>query len=496
MFWSPDSRYIGFAAGGNLRKIAIAGGPAVTVCPLPGSLFAGGSWSPDGETIVFSSGSAPPALYEVPTQGGEPRLLFDRVDGEKGPGNHRPHFLPAKAAARSLLLTIGNRIAADIYLKNLETGALVKLAEGVRSIFSPSGHVVYQTAMERGGLWALPFSLETLEVTGAAFSVATGVGDPSIGTDGTLVTVSLSGAQGSRRLVWRDRKGIKLGEIGQPQPGIDSPALSPDGRRVAVTGTDDESGQRDIWLHQVDRAIKQRLTFHAVEDNYPSWSPDGERIMFLSTRGGSEDLFERTADGSGEAGNLLGSPAREMFADWSPDGRTLIYNVIAAETGYDLWLLIPGADGEPAVPKPFLATPFAEHSPQISPDGRFVAYVTHESGNDQVLVREFPGGGGRWQVSTAGGVQPRWSHDGKELFYAEGNSLMAVAVSSSPTFSVGKAQRLFDDSNLGIGAWDYDVSSDGRFVMVEDIVEEGEGRRKPAIHVTENWYEEFRDRDE
>ncbi len=394
-----------------------------------------------------------------------------------------------------MLLTVGTRSVRDIYLKNLETGELNKLAEGGRPLYSSTGHILYQTAPLSGGLWALPFTLETLEATGEAFPVAEEVGDPSLAEDGTLVAVDVIRG-GLRQLIWRDRLGNKVGEIGQPQASIQTPTLSPEGRHVAVEGREGIAELGDIWLHEVARAVKQRLTFDVVRDAFPAWSASGETIVFNSIRQGAGDLFERAADGGGEARTIVESPAvAEWQSDWLPDGRHLVYEVISQETGYDLALLARETDRADGNTRPFLATPFSEVSPQISPNGRLVAYCSDESGSREVYVREFPEGGGRWQVSERGGCQPRWSHDGRELFYVEGDTLMAVKVNLSPSFSVGEGQLLFQDPTLSGANWDYDVAADGSFVMVEDVVAEGESRRKAAIRITENWYEEFRDRE-
>ncbi len=493
IFWSPDSRFVGFSASGQLKKVAIAGGPPITVCPLPGSIYDGGDWSPDGNTIVFSSSAGDPILYQAPARGGEPQLLFEPVRKEYGRGNQHPHFLPSEAGARALLLTVGNRTNREIYVKNLETGELTLLGEGVRPLYSSSGHVIYQTGAEKGGLWAPPFSLQTLKPTGEVFPIAEGVGDASLSVDGTLVALDIAG-DARERLVWRDRAGTKVGEIGRPQAQILYPSLSPSSGRVAVSSRDDTASPRNIWLYDVERPVKQRLTFADAADHFPAWSPDGERVVFSSDRSAFRGLFERRMDGSEEAYKLVDSPGDQQLGEWSPDGRHLIYSVTREATAADIWILSKGVDGESADSRPFLETAFAEQSPQISPDGRYVAYRTDESGEDQVFVREFPEGNGRWQVSTNGGVQPRWSHDGTELFFVDGNALMAAKVTTTPSFAVGEVRGLFDDPYLGRSSWDYDVSEDGRFVMVEEIVPEGESRRKPSIHITQNWYEEFRDR--
>ena len=493
LFWSPDSQFIGFAAGTELKKVSVQGGPAITLCPLPGRIWEGGAWSFDGDSIVFSSGS-PPVLHEVPARGGEPQLLFEPETSGKGSANIQPHFLPVESGARSIVYNVGSYTDREIVVKNLETGAREVLAEGAFPRYSPSGHILYQTAAFSPGLWALPFSLETLKPTGEAFSIAENSGDPSVAEDGTLVYVDLLGG-GRQQLVWRNREGKKLGVIGQPQDLIRFPALSPDGRHVAVRGLEDNN--EDVWVHEVGRSLKRRLTFDAAPDGRPIWSPSGKEIAFRSNRGeGYDKIYIRPADGTGEPALLVDNPLDEIPNDWSPDGKYLLYSVNGEETAWDLWYLKRKEDGSGFEPVPFLQTSFSERAAKFSPDGRFVAYVSDESGRNEVYVRPFPGGDGKWQVSGNGGTQPRWGKDGKELFYVERDTLMAVAVATTPSFTSGAVTRLFQDAYLlGLDAPRYDVSGDGRrFVLREPVA--GTEEKPPSIHIVENWFEEFRGREQ
>ena len=493
LFWSPDSQFIGFAVGTELKKVSVQGGPAITLCQLPGRIWDGGAWSFDGDSIVFSSGS-PPVLHEVPARGGEPQLLFQPETSEKGPASNQPHFLPVESGARSIIYNVGSYTDREIVVKNLETGEREVLADGAFPRYSPSGHILYQTAVFSPGLWALPFSLETLKPTGEAFPIAENGGDPSVAEDGTLVYVDLLGG-GRQQLVWRDREGKKLGVIGQPQDLIRFPALSPDGRQVAVRGLEDNN--EDVWVHQVGRSLKRRLTFDAATDGLPIWSPSGKEIAFRSDRGeGYDKIYIRPADGTGEPALLVDNPLDEIPNDWSLDGKYLLYSVNGEETAWDLWYLKRKEDRSGFEPVPFLQTSFSERASKFSPDGRFVAYVSDESGRNEVYVRPFPGGDGKWQVSGNGGTQPRWSQDGKELFYVERDTLMAVAVATTPSFTSGAVTRLFQDAYLlGLDAPRYDVSGDGRrFVLREPVA--GAEEKPPSIHIVQNWYEEFRNREQ
>ncbi len=497
MFWSPDSAFIGFSLrNGDLSKISVHGGPPVTICPLPDAGMSGGTWSPDGETIVFASGTVTKVLYEVPASGGSPKML-ERIKGPKGGTNDNPHFLPARHG-RVLLVAVGHTSNQDIYLTKLDASKSVKVAEGSHPIHSSTGHILYQTAAFRGGLWALPFSAETLEVTGEAFPIAEGVGGPTLAADGTLVAVDVFERRGRDQLVWRDRTGKRLGTIGQPQAVIFRPTLSPDGRQVAVSGSETADAlDIDIWIHEVDRPIKRRLVHDVAPQDHPSWSADGSEIVFRTRGQGSGDLFTRRADGSGEPRPLVESEFREAESEWSSDGRFLIYQVSRPGGLFDLRYLQRKDGGEGFESLPFLETEFNEVHSALSPDGRLLAYQSNESGRGEVYVRRFPQGGLVAQVSEQGGGAPRWSADGREIYWRVDDTLLAAKVSIDEGFTVGTIQELFVDPSLASGIRQYDVASDGRFVTIERLKPEGEiaEQRKRSIHITQNWYEKFREQD-
>ena len=339
-FWSPDSEFIGFGTDKELKKISVEGAATITLCELPNQYCFGGSWSPDGDSIVFASDN-PVKLYEVPALGGTPKLLFEPEESEKGPHAVFPHFLPPAAAARSVLFAKGAPTDTEIVVKNLETGERQALGTGALPRYSSTGHIVYQTNNSDGGLWALPFSIQTLRPTGEAFPIAQNVGFPSIAGNGTLVYVDFGGGGGRQQLVWIDREGRKLGEIGQPQASIGNPDLSPDERRVAAPGTDGDN--RDIWIHDVDRSVKTRFTFDPAGDWVAAWTPSGKEITFTSARSGNADLFTKSADGSGEAEVLVGTPVHEDTPEWSLDGTYLIYNPRRPEKPCGTWCIANGS---------------------------------------------------------------------------------------------------------------------------------------------------------
>ncbi len=494
-FWSPDSDFIGFAAGGELKKVSVQGGLAIRLCESRHPYRV--TWSPDGEVIVFSSGLQ---LYEVSGRGGTPNLLISPEEPEESPGGPTgaivdPHFLPSEAGARVLVFTFGSATEQTMMVQNVETGQRELLGPGAMPVYSPSGHLVYQAAPLTHDLWALPFSLDTLRATGEAFPISQNSRGPTVAADQTLVYLD-SSSSGQQQLVWLDRHGEKTGEIGPVQGAIGSPALSPDGRLVAITAT--EGSNQDVWVYDIARGVRTRLSSAPEIEARPVWSPAGDEVAFTSTRAGNYDIFIRQADGSGEEKVLAATPLPEWLSDWSRDGKYLLYHLANPETGLDLWYLERNEDGSGWEPHLFLQTPFGEFVPRFSPDGRYVAYVSNESGQDEVYVQSFPEGGRKVTVSRNGGTKVRWSRDGKELFYVEGQTLVAVAVSSGSSFSVGSATRLFEHQGLrpGFNYAPYDVSADGqRFILAEPVAEAADAP-EPSIRVVQNWFAEFRDREQ
>jgi Tol biopolymer transport system component len=296
-----------------------------------------------------------------------------------------------------------------------------------------------------------------------------------------------------KQMVWRDRRGTKIGTIGQPQLNLENPELSPDGLRVLVRST--EAGNYDIWVHDVARGVKQRLTFDPAAEVRPIWLPKGDRISFSSNRRGEGgfDIYVQSADGTGDAELLVGSPAPEFAYDWSADETYVVFN--QGGQHYDLYYLKRKDDGSGYDSVPFVSSPFDTYTPKLSPDGKYLAYESNESGRYEVYVQPFPQGGGKVQVSLNGGGQARWRGDGKELFYVEGNALVAVPVTTASGFSAGEPQRLFEAAP---GVFEgrgqrYTVTPDGqKFILVEDA--EGDGAAMPTIQVTQNWFAEFKGR--
>ena len=491
-FWSPDSKFIGFAASSELRKVPVQGGTAIRICPISGPIV-GGAWSPDGEVIVFASGK----LYEVPAGGGDAKVLFSPDDMDSAPGKTtattvfgHPRFLPPQAGVRVLAFSFGSVSMQTLMVQDLESSRREVLEVGAQPAYSPSGHLVYQAGYHAQELWALPFSLSDLKATGDPFLLSENGRGPTVAGDGTLVY--LDHVPSMSQLAFVDRAGAPKEQIGQPMEDVWDPSLSPDGRSVAFSAALDFN--RDIWIQDLTRDLTKRLTNAPEIDYAPVWSAKGDELAFSSDRMGIDhDIFRQRVDGTGEPAVLVGTPAREVAGDWSRDGKYLIYRRMDPQTRADLWYLL--REGEDWTPHPFLQTSASETQPRFSPDSRYVAYVSDQSGRREVYVQSFPEGEKVSRISRNGGRYPRWNSNGKELFYVEGTAMIAVPVSMSPSFSPGQPTRLFDAGALEAGTTlpGYDVSPDGQqFIIAQPVGDPPQ----PSIRVVQNWYEEFRDREQ
>lgn len=484
-FWSPGSDFVGYESGGQLMKIPVQGGLAIRLCKLPGALL-GATWSPDGGSIVFSAND-PYALHEVPAAGGAvKRILLPEELSAGGPWGVmvRPHFLPAEAGARVVVFSFGSPRNNSLMVQDLETGRRHVLGPGCFPFYSSSGHLLYQPAFHTDELWALPFALETLTATGKAFPIANSGMLPTVAADQTLAFVD---RRTQWRLVWLDRQGRETELSAQPEGVRNSRlSLSSDGRLIAYSATHDSN--MDVWIWDIAKGVKSRLTTAPADDSFPRWSPTGEEIAFTSNRAGNLDIFSVRTDGNSGPEALVATLQGERAQDWSRDGKYLLYERITTETGVDLWYLERDGGTGDWEPHLLVQTPFAETNARFSPDVRYVAYVSDETGQDEVYVRSFPDASRKWTVSPDGGQLPLWSRDGKELFYRKGSELIAVSVSTSPSFSIQSAAPL---PGVSLGGY-YDISPDSRRILLNEPVGETPER---LIRVVQNWYEEFRDRD-
>jgi len=463
-FWSPDSRAIGFFAAGKLKRIDIAGGPPQIVADAPNGR--GGAWSPDGAILFAPTNSS--GLVRVPASGGEPQPVTT-LDPPRV-GSHRfPQFLPD--GRRFLFFAQGNPEGQGIYLGSLDGTDTTRLtpAEAAGAYIEP-GALVF---LQQNALVVRRFDVAGGILTGDPVTVADRVsydagfslGGFSLSAVGHLAY--RAGGSERRQLTWFDRTGKLVGVAGEPDAnGLVTPALSPDGRRIAVARA--VQGNQDMWVIDVQRGGATRFTFDPASDAYGVWSPDGTRIAFMSNRKGIYDLFLKSSSGAGAEELVLASPFTKLPSDWSLDGRFLLYQQGDPKNGWDLVALPMTGDRKPIV---VVSTPFEERGGQFSPDGRWVAYQSNESGRFEIYVQPFPGPGGKWQASTAGGVHPRWRPDGKELFFlAPDAKLMAVPVrASDSTFEAGSAAALFQTRTVTGGSADltpqYAVSRDGRFLF-------------------------------
>jgi hypothetical protein len=335
-------------------------------------------------------------------------------------------------------------------------------------------------------LMARAFDEKRLELAGEAFPAAEQVGSYrefgffGVSANRTLVYRTSGGGP---KLEWFDREGKSLGVAG-PAGGTSSPALSPDGKQVAVDRTDSQAGgNHDIWLLDQARGTSLRFTFHPARETSPVWSPDGASVAFASERDGPFSIYRKSANNEGTEEALLKSSMAPRPTDWSRDGRFLLYTVFDPKTGNDLWLLPLDGDRKP---RPYLQTPFSESQGQFSPDGRWVAYTSNESGRPQVYVQPFPAAGGKWQISTAGGVQPRWRGDGKELFYIGlDRKLMAVEVKTGAKSEAGIPKPLFKLRVLPSPIITrYTAAADGKRFLISTAIDQ---ESDSAFHVVLNW---------
>jgi Tol biopolymer transport system component/DNA-binding winged helix-turn-helix (wHTH) protein len=493
--WSPDSLSLAYNAGGEIRRVSVEGGPSATICATGArSALQGASWSTDGQWIVFATAGGRSRLYRVSTEGSTPELLFEPNPSEESLFFDQPHLLPPRAGKQGILCSVRKVGSSDrrIAVANLETGDREVLTSGSLPVYSPTGHVVYE-AGDPSSLWAVPFSLEKLEATGEPFSIRENASFPSVARDGTLAYFTFSGAL-DIQLGWRDRRGNKLGSIGQPQNRIFYPALSPDETRVAVTGRDGD-GHLEIWIHHADRQLKRRVTMTETTVIGSTWSNSGKELLFSTQRGRSQGVFLKQTDTNIKAKTVIDTEASEFPSDWSRDGNYVIYDHSEPGALSDIWYLDRTTDSDPYEAKPFLATPYEEKAGKISPDGDWVVYVSNETGEYEIYVQRFPESGGKARISQDGGIGPRWSRDGRKLYYVEKGALMEVEVKPGATRSFGPPKLLFRSEGLIFGGSahpHYDVSADGERFVVREV----SGDLDLTLRIVQSWFAEFKDQPE
>ena len=487
-FWTPDSRSIAFFAQGKLKRIDVAGGPPVTLCDA--AIGRGGTWNRDG--VILFAAAVTGTIYRVGAGGGEPVAVTKPVST----GGHRlPSFLPD--GHHFVFLSIETAGSPEVLVGALDsTDSTRLLAADSNALYSAPGELLF---VRQGTLLRQLFDVTTLELSGDPSPVAEQVavsnfaGSFSVSDTGVLAYRGGRGTTGNVQLAWFDRTGKLVETVGAPGPirGVD---VSPDGKRVAVHRHDGNGG--DVWLLDLGRrGTMTRFTFDASQDNAnPIWSPDGSRIVFGSQRNGKWGLYQKAANGTGAEQLLVESDLPKVPMAWSPDGKLLAYVVNNSKTAVDLWILPFGGDRKPS---PLLQTQFVESHPQISPNGKWIAYWSIESGKAEVYVRPFPTGDGKWQISANGGIFMRWRPNGSEIFYMTTGSLgklMSVKVNpAGPTFEYGDPTELFDSGYVdfvhGGGSYHtYAVSPDGqRFLIPRPESALGTEVAPAPITVVVNW---------
>jgi serine/threonine protein kinase len=484
-FWSPDSRRIGFFSNGKLRVIEAVGGPPLALCNA--SDGKGGTWNRDGVIVFAPSYNSP--LHQVAEAGGEP-VAITAFDAERKDNSHRhPRFLPD-----------GNRF---LYMARSASGSgeghavMVAALDGKvdRLLFRAptavevaSGHLLFvrdQTLMAR------PFDTDQLEFTGDPFPIAETVallpsgavvGVFSVSQNGVLAFQAGDGSDGSFRLMWRDRDGNELGAVGEPA-SYDEVHLVPGGELAVVALEEAGAGTGDVWVVDLRRDLFSRFTFEPGYEYGLTPSPDGETLYFSSERGGAYTIVRKEIGGAGE-GEVIFESATEMYpSSVSPDGENLFLFRGGETTNYDIWVLPLSGDAEAY---PFLETDFVEYTGMISPDGRWLAYGSDESGSPEIYVTAFPERGRKWQVSTNGGQSPRWRADGSEILYhATDGSLIAVAMESrAGGLMIGEAVPLFNTGVQPFGNHFWALSDDGERALVLETMTEQDA---PNLSVVVNW---------
>ena len=482
LFFSPDGAWVGFTAGNEIRKVLLAGGVPVAVCPLTTNTT-GASWGPDN-TIVFSTGTR---LWRVPATGGQATILAT-ADTAHGQQYRWPHVLPNGRAA---LFTRVGQDGFHLAVVSLETGTVDDLGlEGTDPRYVPPGYLVF--ARMGGALLATPFDLRTLRATGATVPIKTeGVVVGNAGaakvTFSRAATLAYVPDLPDGPLVVVDRAG-RITTLPNAPRGVSVARFSPDGKRlaIAVRLPGEES---DIWVLDLVASSLRRVTFNLGAVGPTPWTPDGRRIAFGSKPGGRSVGFIlnwAAVDSSGVAEPLLPGAVRQLPDAFTPDGRSLVFQRVSADTRGDLWVL--PLDGK-RTPKPYLQGPSDERNAVISPDGHWLAYVSDESGRDEVYARGFPDATPPVQISLGGGREPRWASNGRELFYRSDSGMIAATVRAASPLHVESRKVLFDDRpyvSWRIGAA-YDVHPDGeRFVMVR------RGSERRDVIIVLNWLNQLR----
>jgi serine/threonine-protein kinase len=495
-FLSPDGNWLGFrdTPSRSFKKVAFSGGAPVTICPS--EVSGNANWQID-DKVYFRPGY-PAGIVRVSSSGGTPEPVT-RLDEKKEEQSHSGAVL--LPGGKAVLFTAGGggmdsyddaRIVAQV----LATGERKVLIEGgMAATYSPTGHIIYA----RGGkLLAVPFNPDRLEVTGGPIPVVdglfmcpnTGVAHFSLAANGTLAYAQGMVLGGERRPVWVDRRG-KAEPLPMPARSYLHPRLSPDGKLLAI---EIEGPTHDFWIFDFGRGTMTKVTLDGVS-HWPLWTPDGSRLTYRVWSQGHFSMWWMPSDRSSAPERLFEDPHSQSASSWSPDGKAVAFTQINLDTGTDVYVMRLDGDRKP---RPFAQTRFPEGSPKFSPDGRWIAYTSSESGRNEIYVQAYPGPGAKIQVSTDGGTDAVWKRNGGELYYRNGDKMMAVQVHTAGSFQASKPALLWTGRYAhGLGSAcgapgttssNYDVTADGqRFLMIQH------DEQAPAqINVVVNWTEELK----
>jgi serine/threonine-protein kinase len=495
--FSPDGQWIVYISDlGVVRRIAASGGPAVPVWSISSATVTTFSWAPDGAVLVSDNSR----ILRVPAAGGTPEVVVDAEDAVLA----WPELLPDGDSVLFTRLPTGAATSGQVFVQSISTGERTAVVDGADAQYVPTGHIVYAVG---NTLFGIAFNAETKRTRGGAVPLVDGVSRSgsngvwtqfAIANDGTLAYVrgiGIAASGDARTLVWVERDGRET-PIAAPARSYLYVDLSPDETRVALDIRDQEY---DAWVFDLERVTLQRLTFDPGNNRGVVFSPDSRRIAFSRQLGDTEEIYWQAADGSGSPEALTdgsGMPMHPM--DFTADGATLLY--AKSNLPRDIYTIPVAGPAGPGTP--LLAGPASEGSPTVSPDGRWLAYSSDETGSLEIYVRPFPDvDAGRWQVSTRGGIHPQWSRDGSELLYLEVRApdvaMLAVSIEPGPTFRPGIPTELFAGPyfyGAAVAAPDvYDVSSDGqRFLMIKQLEAPDEEQAQPEIVIVENWFEELK----
>ena len=481
--FSPDGRALAFIASRKLKKVSLDGGaPVVLRDFIEGD---GLDWSDDGN-IYFSTGLAS-GLWRVPASGGQ----ATKVTTLREELQHRfPDVLPGGSALIYSGVTRSTGTGEQVIVERIGSGQHKVLTQGASPRYVASGHLLYVLS---GQLLAVKFDLSRLEMVGAPAVVVERVeqtlnGTPqyAVSSSGTLLYLPGSAQSERSSLVLVRLNGSETPTKASERPYA-QPRMSPEGRRVAMALRGNTS---DIWEYDLTRETSRRLTFDSLS-SFPVWSPNGQRLAFTSGKDGSSNIYLKELDGGEPETRLVAGDRANVPLAWSPDGKKLAFVSVDPQTAQDIWILDLDDKNKP---RPFIRTPFGDGAPTFSPDGRWMAYVSNESGRNEVYAQPVSGPGSKLPISTTGGNEPVWARNAPLLFYRDGDAMMVVDVRTTPEFSAGKPRRLFERPYERSNAFwpDFDVSADGQTLLMLKSVD------RPAppqqINVVFNWLEELKQR--